>query len=645
MYRFSGIVKAGMVLAITLCYGFVSNAQVRDTLGEIRVKGRRNKPVSNDDRLNTFSPGQKVTTIDSFTLQQYQFQNMANLLAQQTPVFIKSYGFNALSTLNFRGSSAAQSQVYWNGIPIQNAALGMSDISLLPVSLMDKVNIVYGSSSALWGSGNVGGALLIENNKPVFDSNGRAQHSVSAVAGSYSQYQLGLRSSLSTRKWYVAANAFGQTARNDFSYFDPEDKSRKQTLNSDLQSGVVMLNGGYKIDDRNTISLTGWYQQYYREIPRALFEPVSIKSRRDESLRLLLDWNRTGIKLTTHAKLAYIRDNMVYEDTTIQLKSVNNTSQVYGEAGVKYRFNAHHQLLAFTPVHISVLERGQYSDAKTQNRAALAMAYAFTHLDDRLNFSASLRGEMINDISVLLPGANGSFAIAPWLMIRGNAQKTYRAPTLSELYYQPGGNEELKPEKGWSFDGGYAVKTRGSNALVLTHDLSVFTRLIDDWIIWFGGAVWTPHNIASVHSRGIETENKLQWRIQAWKLHLGVNTAYVLSTTEESDLPGDGSIGKQIPYAPRYNGQANIGFTWKSLYLNYNHTYTGYRFYTTDESGYILPYNTGNLQLFYTMYIRSKPLQLTGQVNNVWNQRYEVVNARPMPGTNWLLGVRATLAD
>ncbi|MCD6062253.1 MAG: hypothetical protein K0R82_164, partial [Flavipsychrobacter sp.] len=83
-------------MLIALCCCATAEGQDRDTLLEIRVKGRRNKPVSNDDRVNMFSPGQKVTTIDSFTLQQYQFQNIANLLVQQTPVFIKSYGFNAL---------------------------------------------------------------------------------------------------------------------------------------------------------------------------------------------------------------------------------------------------------------------------------------------------------------------------------------------------------------------------------------------------------------------------------------------------------------------------------------------------------------------------------------------------------------------
>ncbi len=62
--------------------------------------------------------------------------------------------------------------------------MGVSDVSLLPVSLMNNVNLVYGSSSAMWGSGNVGGALVVENEKPHFDTANVFSHSVYAVAGS-----------------------------------------------------------------------------------------------------------------------------------------------------------------------------------------------------------------------------------------------------------------------------------------------------------------------------------------------------------------------------------------------------------------------------------------------------------------------------
>jgi len=320
----------GIALLWVMLFSFaIAGAQpVTDTLEEFKVKGRRNKPrVSNDDRINVFSPGQQVKSFDSITLQQYRFQTVDRLLAQQVPVFVRSYGLNGLATLNFRGASAAQSQVLWNGVPIQNAAMGISDVSLLPVSLINRVNIVYGSSAALWGSGNVGGALLVENDLPAFDSNGHAEHAVSAVAGSYEQYRVGIKSSLATNRFVAAVNAFGQTAKNNFPY-TAQNGEEKRMPNAAMQSGVGMVQAGYKVNDRNTLSLVAWYQQYNRDIPPALFEALSVKNQRDESLRLLLNWNKAG-KATMQAKAAFIQDDMRYSDDQISLYTHNTVNQFY----------------------------------------------------------------------------------------------------------------------------------------------------------------------------------------------------------------------------------------------------------------------------------------------------------------------------
>ncbi len=264
-------------------------------------------------------------------------------------------------------------------------------------------------------------------------------------------------------------------------------------------------------------------------------------------------------------------------------------------------------------------------------------------LNKRLDLAANARLEEVNTNSFLLPGASASYSLTKWLLLRANAQKTYRTPTLNELYYSPGGNPTLKPEHGWSEDAGYTMHI-GNGNFMLSHSLSGFNRDIKDWIIWMGGAIWTPHNIAEVHSRGLETENRLEYHVSSHAvLHFGINTSYVLATTVSSAIANDGSVGKQIPYMPRYNGQINCGIAINRFYVNYNHTYTGYRFTVADESQYLQPYNTGNVQLMYPTKLGKYPLMLNGQLNNIWNEQYTIVSSRPMPGINWLAGVRFTL--
>lgn len=628
---------------IYLLLGFLlftcqSYAQVAaDTLKPVKVKGDKRRTISSDDRLKYYTPGQKVVTVDSQTLELYRYQSMANLLAQQVPVFVKSYGINSLATLNFRGSSAAQSQVYWNGVPLQNAALGISDVSLMPVSLMNKVNVVYGSSAAMFGSGNVGGALLVESETPDFSDQPEYQQSVSGGVGSFHQYQLALKSSITSKRFTATANIIGQTARNNYPYMKNGETQRM--TNAAMQSGVGMLQTNYKLNSRNTLGLKGWYQQYYREVPPALFEQSSVKNQRDEALRLLADWDRRGNKSSEYVKLSYTRDYMRYEDSAVLLTSENVTNQFFGEAGYTCQINDDHRVKIFTPVQITWMQRVLVGDIKTQNKAALGIAYLSKYFQQRLQVSANLRSEVINDNSVLMPGVNVAYQLADWIQLKANVQKTYRVPTLNELYYVPGGNPKLKPEQGWAEDLGYEINF-GNDKVSLLHEVFVYNRLIDNWIIWFGGAIWTPHNIAQVKSQGIEMSYKLNWQAaDRTAIIIGVNGSYTHAVTVESDLPGDGSAGKQIPYTPRWQGQLNAGLKWKNFYFNYNYAYVGIRYITVDESLELLPYHIGNIQVLYTTAFNNFPLQISGTCNNIWNVDYQVVNARPMPGINWQLGL------
>lgn len=369
-----------------------------------------------------------------------------------------------------------------------------------------------------------------------------------------------------------------------------------------------------------------------------MFESASVKQQRNRSARLLLEWNRHSNVTPYYAKISYINDMMQYDDSSVLLHTDNTTQQLYFEAGMEHIFSTKHRVKLFVPIQNSWMYRKLNDDTKMQTRYAFVTAYAGNYLKGRLHVAGQVRAEVVNDNSILLPGANAKYDALKWLSFNASVQRTYRVPTLNELYYDPGGNEELKPEQGWAQSVGYEV-ANGNGRYSIKHAASVYNRYMHDWILWFGGAIWTPHNIATVHSRGIESENKLLLLTGAIKWHLGINLAYNRSTTVASYLPNDGSIGKQIPYTPRYNGQLNIGFTYRKLYVNYNHTYTGVRYITTDESFGLVQYDLGNIQAMYTVLLEHSSVNLIAQANNVFDSKYYVVNSRPMPGFNWLLGV------
>ena len=122
-------------------------------------------------------------------------------------------------------------------------------------------------------------------------------------------------------------------------------------------------------------------------------------------------------------------------------------------------------------------------------------------------------------------------------------------------------------------------------------------------------------------------------------LMLGLKYAYTLSTTTSSDLVNDYSIGKQIPYVPRYQVRGHTGFRYSAWEVNYVLAYTGYRFVTTDESQYIKPFTTSNIFTAYTLDQNNCQLQLTFHINNILNVYTESIVGRIMPGRNFALGL------
>lgn len=616
-----------------LLSGFFGVAQnLTDTLQAVEVSSE--KLIAPDDKLNYFSSGQKITAFDSATLQQYQLQATAQLLSQQTPVFVKSYGFNGLATLNIRGSSAAQSLLLWNGVPINNAALGIADVSSLPVALFDQVQLVYGSSSSLMGSGNVGGALLLSSGDLFRKAVPKWELGIGT--GSFGQFQAAAKTLLQKGKLRFATTGFVQTAQNNFEFRNYYDEQQHND-HAHLKGVSLQQQIGFAPNNKDKLRLIGWYQYYDRQIPAARFESYSEKQRRDASWRIFGDWNRRTDHQHSYLRLAFIQDFFRYDDDTIGVHSSNRTTQLFFEAGWQRSLGLRHRLLLFTPVNISWMEGDTLPHQ--QGRYGLAAAYHYHDLRNKFSLSLSLREELIQAQSVFLPGVGVSYRMTKLVGLRAGWQRTYRAPTLNELYYRPGGNEDLEPEQGWSLDVGYTADLKLSQHLSLRHDVSVYDRVINNWIIWMGGAIWTPHNLATVESRGVETENILAGQWQNTGFQFTANAGYTVAHTTASIIPNDGSLGKQIPYTPYGNLRLNARFHYRNFIAGYHFSYVGKRFINTDESGAIPAYQISNVELGYSLRFDHDQFNLSAQLNNVFDEQYEVVNGRPMPGRNWMLSL------
>lgn len=635
-----------LLLGCCLWLSFALHAQPKkDTLQTVTVSSNRNA-----------TPFSSIQKIDAPQLGNFRHQDMSSLLLFHSNVFVKNYGPGSLSTFSIRGSSAAQTQVLWNGININNSATGLSDLSTLPVAFFDQVSIEYGSSP---GSQSVAGSLNLQQTPPTF----YRQQETSLALGYES-----LRNRFTLLQVKKSGGRIANDCRimvtdaaNSYRYYNPE-RQRNETLTHARTQKLALLNDlSLRLRHRDVLSLHTWLQLQDREIPAATFEENSLKEEHLQTMSLLLQYRHPLRDHIEHGfSLGYFNEQYRYRDPAAWQDARADVINVPLEAHIAFWFNTRHKLnLQSRANYAYMLDRPGQDIA----RASLEASYTWENILRRFDVQAALQQEVANRLRIPLIGSIVVSARLPFGLKASLSYATrYRMPTLNEWYYFPGGNTNLKPEFSRNIEAGLRTQ-RHTARHALDLDASVFRRHVRDWIAWYGGAILTPHNIQQVHSRGLEFMGHYEYTLRAPEYAMDTTYiievqvaerprpqpaivaftnlfyAYTLSTTEASYLQQDYSIGRQIPYVPRYQLRAEAGLRLGRLSCSWLHTYTGYRFVTTDESQYLQPFFTGNIMLSYDCYHGRNTWKFNARLNNVFNANYESVVGRVMPGRNGSVGV------
>ncbi len=228
------------------------------------------------------------------------------------------------------------------------------------------------------------------------------------------------------------------------------------------------------------------------------------------------------------------------------------------------------------------------------------------------------------------------------LTLKGSVTRNYRYPTLNDLYFMPGGNPDLRPEKGISYDAGLSTHVRRQR-LDFSAAATWFDSYIDDWILWRATpkGFWTPLNIKQVHSYGIELRASLSvtWS-QDWSLKAsGLYTVTHAVNHGDPVSVNDASIGKQLPYIPVYSASATVRLDWRKWSIVYKWNHYSERHTTSSNdlriSDSVQPYYMSDLSLERRIATRPLDLSLRFDIRNLLDEEYETVLSHPMPRMNF----------
>ena len=646
------------------------NAQhLSDTLKIKTVEVYANKVIKEE-------AGRTITKIDSVAMIKALTSNLSELIAQNTPIFIKEYGRGAMATASFRGTAPSHTQVSWNGITLNSPMLGMVDFSAIPVYFTDNVSLLHGSGSLSEKSGALGGVVKLENTT---DWQNKFSGRLLTGIGSYGTRDEFFRINGGNKKIQSQTRAFYNFSNNDYQFvnkfiadIDPQTGNylypTRKNENAQYENYGLLQEFYYRPDDKNVIILRYWIQHNDRSLPRLLSNETdnntNINRQSENAHRPVAEWKYYGKKgtlsLSSGANIQFLNYQLKTEVSGAKdqmvINSHSRSASYFFKAGYNYQLSDNVSVNAGANTEINSVNsinsplNGEVQGFNRQREDQSVYLQISKSFGDKLSVNLLAREDVIGGrFTPFIPSAGIDYH--PFrdkgFFLKGNLARNYHHPTLNDLYYIPGGNPQLIPEEGLMADlgGGYSgvVGTTNFHASVNSY----YSR-INNWIIWLPTpqGYWEPYNMKRVNASGLEINTGINGKLYAFDYHFNGN--YGLTRSINRDDPrnwADESIGKQLPYIPLHSANILANISRSGYHLTWLWNYYSERFTTTSNDktskpDVLYPYFMNNLYLGKEISLVNHKLDIELKIFNLFNEEYRTVLQHPMPGRNYSLLIR-----
>lgn len=591
-------------------------------------------------KIRENTTGQKVIPIDNVFLKNHESSNLAEILAKGSGIQIKSYNGGGLSSISFRGTAAQHTGIFWHGFNLNQMNTGTIDLSLIPGSGFDRVDVIPGGGASLFGSGNIGGGIHLIP-EPVFDKGGTA--GINAGIGSFNGYDAAVYNRMSTGKWYSKTMLNYMQAQNDFEFTGLRGQAGKMENNAFSRYGAMQ--DFYRMFQRSVWGVSLWYTSMDREIPPSVIEAPKDTEQYDRSFRGVISYRRQLKKPQDQAEIrsGYFDEYFRYEEKNTEgipvMETLIKTQRSQTEASLRWVWK--NQI-----VKTGLTGTGEFGESESWDgnvsrlRAGAYLLYTHEIPAVQWKVSVNLRQEFAEGYAIpFTPSVGAEGAICRWLSGKVNISRNYRIPTFNELFWVPGGNPGLRPEDSWNGETSLIVTPLfKSKSFNLQATGTLFGSWVKNWILWVPVSSWTePRNIQTVWARGIESEWSAQWQKDKTAAGISGGYSFTRSTVQEKSLENDASDHKQLIYVPLHTFFIHMNLQYRGFLLSYNHRFNGMVFTTGDNLESLPGFQIGEFNLARSFFFGKSKLRLQAAVKNVWDEEYQVVENYPNPGRSFAI--------
>ena len=542
-----------------------------------------------------------VTVITKDDIEQQQPKSVAEALTATPGIQIKSSGgYGQESSIFLRGVSQDRMLVLVDGVQIGSATLGETSLQHLSMDQIERIEVVRGARSSLYGANAIGGVIQIFTKQPKqeqsyaeilggYGSNNTVQ---SAVSGGWANSQ----SQISAKVSHFSTDGFDVMPEKSAGGIDDDG----YTNNS------LKLDGQHDFG-RHTVSAGLQYTAGENDFDDSYGGSNDRKTEFEYSTAYVGLESKLTDSFTLTGKISnYKDDTLTIVDGDDGDNFVTKTQKLEIQGEQKYSGG----LLAiagFDYKKDDISESSQdYAETERDNKAAFALIEKTGN-----NYQAALSArvddnEAFGDFTTY--GIDGQYDLTSKVSLSAGYATAFQTPTFNDLYYPGGsGNPDVMPEKSETASVGIQFTPKHN----LSFEFSAYNTQIDDMIAWApttaNESVWKPSNVNSVEITGAE-----------FLANASFGSTQLIFNANLLDTE-DKKTEKQLIYRAQKTANLRISQQHNQLTVGLDTQFTDERYTNSSNTEKLPAYTLYNLDAKYRL---NKQLNLSASVKNLTDKEY-----------------------
>ncbi|WP_248876473.1 TonB-dependent receptor plug domain-containing protein [Epilithonimonas zeae] len=668
-FRFYKAVVAMFVTASSLCFSQSKKDTIETEILKVDVYKKSSKEIL---------PAQ---TLSGEQLERLNSHSVADALRYFSGVQIKDYGgIGGLKTINIRSMGSQHVGVFYDGIQLGNAQNGLVDLGRFSLDDIEEISLYNGQKSEIFQPAKdfgSSGSIYLQPKTPQFKFNKKTNLVLRLKNSSIDLFNPSFRleQKISDK---VSASFSSEFLQSDgiykFRYRKkyPDGETAYDTIAKRFDSDIRAKR--FETSLHGSLDKGSWHVRGYGYISNRGIPGAIVNNRFGARGQRMMDENyfvqanlvkKIFPKIETQFKAKFAYDYTKFVDTleTQAAFPVVNTyiqKEVYLSSSNLYSITPNWDFSVNVDFQYNHLDADLVNFSYPSRYTSLA-AFATTYQWKKLKFLGSVLGTFINetveknskspDKTEWTPAAFLSYQPfdSKELTLRAFYKNSFRMPTFNDLYYTVIGNSLLKPEFTNQYDVGFTYQKFFQNQIFQSFYIKVdcyFNKVKDKIIAAPNGSMfrWTMLNLGEVEIIG--TDVNFQADLNLGQVKLKPLLTYTYQSSRDFSDRNESYFGDQIPYTPWHSGTFTLMSDYKDWSFNYSFIYVGERYDVNQDNiayNYIQPWYTHDLSIQKKFKMNNHQFKATLEMNNIFNQFYEVVLSYPMPGRNFKLILSFTL--